>query len=81
VANIDGNGVSELPVASGYTTGLNFAPSGAAFSGPISLALDGSDNVFVANENGNSVSELTASSSYATGLNFLRAPRSTLPSL
>ena len=77
VAN-SGNGssnlgsVSELTVASSYTTGLNFAPSGAAFAFPYSLALDGPGNVFVTNATGNggSVSELTASSSYATGLNF-----------
>jgi hypothetical protein len=68
----DSNSVSELTVASSYTTGLNFAPAGANFDIPYSLALDGSGNVFVANE-GNSVSELTVASSYTTGLNFAPA--------
>jgi len=70
--------VSELTAASGYATGLNFAAPAAAFDAPLSVALDGSGNVFVANcgsdcsgtGNSGSVSELTAASSYATGLNF-----------
>ena len=41
--------VSELTAASGYATGLNFAPSAALFDDPSSIALDGSGNVFVAN--------------------------------
>ena len=41
--------VSELTAASGYATGLNFAAPGAAFDDPLSIALDGSGNVFVAN--------------------------------
>jgi hypothetical protein len=73
-----GNGsVSELTAADSYGTGLNFAPAGASFADPFSIALDGAGNVFVANtgNTGNypgpgSVSELTASSNYATGLNF-----------
>ncbi len=76
VANFGGNGgngnigsVSELTAASGYGTGLNFAPAGASFSNPRSIALDGSGNVFVANEFGG-VSELTVASSYGTGLSF-----------
>jgi hypothetical protein len=73
-ANYQGASVSELTAASGYATGLNFAPSGAMFSDTESLALDGSGNVFVVNlegiSNSGSVSELTAASSYATGLNF-----------
>ena len=64
--------MSELTASSSYATGLNFAPAGAAFNNPISIAVDGSGNVFVANEigdsNNGSVSELTAASSYATGL-------------
>ena len=62
--------VSELTAASGYATGLNFAPAGASFDVLFSIALDGSGNVFVANDSNNSVSELTAASSYGTGLNF-----------
>ena len=71
--------MSELTAASSYATGLNFAPSGASFDDPGSIALDGSGNVFVANcgmlrGTGNgSVSELTAASGYATGLNFAPA--------
>ncbi len=78
--NHAGNGfngsVSELTAASGYATGLNFAPAGASFDAALSIALDGAGNVFVANSAGNhglnvgSVSELTAASSYGTGLNF-----------
>ena len=63
--------MSELTAASGYATGLNFAPCRAPRSTyPVSIALDGSGNVFVANVGQDSVSELTAASSYATGLNF-----------
>ena len=78
-ANTDGGSgnfgsVSELTAGSSYATGFDFAPAGAAFNNPISIALDGSGNLFVANEigdsNNGSVSELTAASSYATGLNF-----------
>ncbi len=70
------NSVSELTAASGYRTGLNFAPGGVAFDDPDSLALDGSGNVFVANDPyPGSVSELTAASGYAAGLNFLRRAR------
>ncbi len=68
-----GNGsVSELTASSRYGTGLNFAPTNAAFSLTQSTALDGSGNLFVTNFNA-SVSELTAASSYATGLNFAPA--------
>jgi serine/threonine protein kinase, bacterial len=78
-ANTDGGSgnfgsVSELTAGSSYATGLDFAPASAAFNNPISIALDGSGNLFVANEigdsNNGSVSELTAASSYATGVNF-----------
>jgi len=62
--------VSELTAASGYAMGLNFAPAGASFDVLLSIALDGSGNVFAANDSNNSVSELTAASSYDTGLNF-----------
>ena len=62
--------VSELTVASGYATGLNFAPPGAVLDTASALALDAASNVFAANQVGNSVSELTAASHYATGLNF-----------
>ncbi len=69
--------VSELTAASHYVTGLNFAPTAAAFNSPPSIALDGSGDVFAANSNlpssGGSVSELTAGSSYTTGLNFSAA--------
>ncbi len=57
--NGTGNGsVSELTAASSYLTGLNFAPAGAGFGEPFSLAADESGNVFVANFSGSSVSEL-----------------------
>ncbi len=46
----DAGSVSELTAGSGYSMGVNFAPSGASFNVPESLALDGSGNVFVANE-------------------------------
>ncbi len=75
-ADVSQGVVSELTEGSGYTTGVSFAPASAAFSGPDSIAVDGSSNVFVANEgSGNlgSVSELTAASGYATGLNFAPA--------
>ena len=64
--------VSELTATSSYATGFNFAPPGALFNAPISIALDGSGNLFAAN-NGNtsgSVTELTASSGYGAGANF-----------
>ncbi len=64
--------VSELTAASGYATGLKFAPSPASLAKPESIAVDGAGNVFVANE-GNSVSELTAASGYTAGLNFAPA--------
>jgi len=54
----------------GWEMALEFAQFGAAFEEPFSVALDGSDNVFVANYGGNSVSELTAASNYNTGLKF-----------
>ncbi len=61
----------------GWEMALTFAPAGAAFGAPSSIALDGSGNVFVANEGSEispgSVSELTAASGYATGLNFAPA--------
>jgi len=50
--------VSELTFASGYSTGLNFAPPGASFYFSQSLALDGSGNVWITNSAGYSVSEL-----------------------
>ncbi|MFI5351727.1 MAG: hypothetical protein ACHQZS_02105 [Candidatus Binatales bacterium] len=73
--------VSELTEASGYTSGANFAPAGALFDLPGSIALDGSGDVFAAN-NSNSVSELAVASSYDLGFNFapaaakLRSPES-----
>ncbi len=67
--NFAGNSVSELTAASGYATGLDFAPP-SAFNGPISLAPDVSGNVFVANFYNSNVSELTAASSYATAIDF-----------
>ena len=69
--------MSEFAV-SGYARGLNFAPSGAGFYSPISLALDAAGNVFVVNYgNGyiGSVSELTAASGYAKGLKLARSSR------
>ncbi len=58
MANFGNNSVSELTAASSYATGLNFAPTGASFMAPNSIALDGSGNVFVANSAGDSVSEI-----------------------
>jgi hypothetical protein len=52
--------VSELTAASGYTLGLNFAPSGQ-FGNPGPIAIDRVGNVWVANYNtltGNGVTEL-----------------------
>ncbi len=75
MANEDGS-VSELTIASGYGTGLNFSPVPAAFGFPESIALDGSGNVFVSNSGGaggkGSLGELTAGSTppYSTALNF-----------
>jgi len=60
VTNLPSNSVSELTEASSYATGLNFAPSGAMFGDPTSIALDGSGDVFTGNELHNWVSELTA---------------------
>jgi len=55
----------------GWEIALNFAPSGAMFNFPVSLALDGSGNVFVVNDTFlGSVSELTVATGYTTGLNF-----------
>jgi len=79
--NCGGSGsgsASELTASGSYATGLNFAPAGAKFAEPSSLALDGSGDIFVTNCGNNcgnlneesSVSELTAAGSYATGLNF-----------
>ncbi len=64
--------VSELTALSSYTAGFNFAPQGALFNAPISIALDGSGNLFLANngDTSGSVSELTASSGYSAGANF-----------
>jgi hypothetical protein len=62
--------VSELTASSGYTTGTNFAPQGAMFNFPLTLAVDSAGNVWVPNFIGDSVSELTASNNYSTGLNF-----------
>ncbi|MGO9453034.1 MAG: hypothetical protein ACLQDV_18650 [Candidatus Binataceae bacterium] len=60
--------VSELFAVSDYLPGgQNYAPTGASFDGPSSLALDGAGNVFVANNDGDSVSELFAVSDYLTG--------------
>jgi hypothetical protein len=60
----------------GWEIGVNYAPSGASFSGPNALALDASGNVFVSNYTGSigstgSVSELTASSAYTSGSKFV----------
>ena len=68
--------VSELTAASGYMTGANFSASNVTFTpntsnlfdGPSSIALDTSDNVFVANHDGDSVSELTEANSYTMGM-------------
>ena len=72
-APVSPGSVSELTAASGYSTGLNYKPSGAALEASNSLALDAAGNVFVSNIVGlfSSVSELTAASHYATGLNFV----------
>jgi hypothetical protein len=80
---IDLGSISELTASSGYTSGLNFTPAGAAFSHPVALALDSSGNVFVSNNgsqdsqtgpiNPGSVSELTAASDYGSGNNFTSA--------
>ena len=64
--------MSELTKASNYATGSNFAPAGAAFNVPASLALDDPGNVFVTNFGGNSVSKLSAPG-YTTGSNFAPA--------
>jgi hypothetical protein len=55
---------------SNFVLALNFAPTGADFDDPVSLAVDAAGNVFVGNGDGNSVGELTEASSYDTGLNF-----------
>ena len=76
--------VSRITASSGYTTGSNFSPSGAAFNQPQALALDTAGNVWVSNcgsscsgsGNTGSVSELTASSSYSSGNNFAAAAAS-----
>ncbi len=76
--------ISELTAASAYTTGRNFAPSGADLNRPFSITADSAGNIWAANKEGGSgctsftspcgsVSELTASSRYATGLNFAPA--------
>jgi hypothetical protein len=39
--------VSKLNASSGYTTGHNFAPAGAGFETPASVALDASGNVWI----------------------------------
>jgi len=44
-------------------------PSGAVFSGPSSIAIDPSGNIFVSNRAG-SVTELDAASSYTIAKNF-----------
>jgi len=64
--------VSELTATSSYATGFNFAPSGALFNAPISIALDASANLFAANSGNTSgsVSELTANSGYGAVANF-----------
>jgi hypothetical protein len=54
----------------GWEIALNLAPWSAALDEPVSVALDGFGNVFVANQVDYSVSELTAASGYASGLNF-----------
>ena len=69
-ANAQGNSVSVLNAATGYTTGSVFGPSDAVFSDPTSIALDVDGNVWAGNYSGNSISELTAASNYSTGLNF-----------
>jgi hypothetical protein len=59
-----------LTAASGYGTGLNFNPSGASLTRPVSLAVDSVGNLFVINRigaNSGSVSELTVASGYGTG--------------
>jgi hypothetical protein len=75
--NSNGNSLSELPAGctlasctAGNFNNSNTGSPGAIFSGPNSLAIDSSANIWVVNLSGNSVSELTASSSYATGFNF-----------
>jgi hypothetical protein len=75
--NSNGNSLSELPAGctlasctAGNFNNSNTGSPGAIFSGPNSLAIDSSANIWVENLSGNSVSELTASSSYATGFNF-----------
>src|SRR5262249_19621484 len=76
--------VSELTASSGYSTGLNFAPVGAAFFFSDFLAFDATGNVWVSNSEGpagneecdfgcGSLSELLAAGGYSTGLNFSAA--------
>ena len=63
------DGLSELPVATGYST-----PEGpfnaASFDQPTSIALDASADVFVANSGNNTVTELIAGASYEAGFNL-----------
>jgi hypothetical protein len=75
--NLTGNSATELPagctVSSCTAANINNSNTGspgAMFSGPNSLVLDPSSNLWVTNETGNTLSEVTAISDYALGINF-----------
>jgi len=55
---VTGGSVSELTAPNYATSGFNFAPLGAAFLHPSSIALDSSGNVFLPNGYGESVGEI-----------------------
>ena len=61
----DHGSVSELFQSLGYEDGANYDPA-VGFAVPTAIALDSSNDVFVAN-GGGGVSELTASSSHLNG--------------
>jgi streptogramin lyase len=77
IANKANNSVSDLPAGctSASCNAVNYNNSntgspGAAFNGPVTLAIDASDNIWVANYVDSSVSELTAAGCYLAGENF-----------
>jgi hypothetical protein len=65
---VDG-GVSELTAIGDYRSGKFFTPAGAAFDGPMAIAVDSAGNVFAANLF-SSMSELTAESALMAGSVF-----------